>query len=122
MRSYEVLVERQNGHFRALIPTLPNIVAEGATLDEAVVNAREMAQDYLLKVELATVQLMEQPQTVERFSKVEDLLAIAGLFRGDEEAMQQHIEEIYVERRRQREEVAQTLEAVGAVEVQQVSS
>ncbi|NOT60945.1 MAG: hypothetical protein HOP19_12070 [Acidobacteria bacterium] len=116
MRSYEVLVERQNGHFRALIPTLPNVVAEGATRDEAVVNAKELAQRYLLNVESAIIQLADPVFRSEGLSKVEDLLAVAGLFSGDEAAMQQHIEDIYAERRRQRDEAVLELNVLEVAE------
>ena len=37
-------------------------------------------------------------------------LRAAGKFKGDEEAMLQHIEEIYAERRRQREEVEREID------------
>jgi predicted RNase H-like HicB family nuclease len=60
MKKYDVIIEQQNGIFRALIPMLPNIVAEGATRDEAIINAKTAAQNYLANVEVATVELAER--------------------------------------------------------------
>lgn len=59
MKKYDVVIEQQNGHFRALIPTLPNITAEGATRDEALANVKRAARRYLSTVETATVELDE---------------------------------------------------------------
>ena len=60
MKTYDVIIEQQNGHFRALIPTLPNIAAEGATRDEALSNVKRAARRYLSTVEMATVELDER--------------------------------------------------------------
>ena len=61
MKTYDVIVEQQNGHFRALIPMLPQVAVEAATRDEAVVNAKLAAERYLSKVEIATVEVKERP-------------------------------------------------------------
>lgn len=61
MKTYDVIVEQQNGHFCALIPMLPQIAVEAATRDEAVVNAKLAAERYLSKVEIATVEVKERP-------------------------------------------------------------
>src|SRR5215210_4424564 len=63
MKTYYVIVERSNGHFRALFPALPNIAAEGATRDEAIAAATAAAQQYLREVEITTVHLAE-PQPI----------------------------------------------------------
>lgn len=60
MKTHDVIIEQQNGHFRALIPTLPNITAEGATRDDALTNVKRAAQRYLSTVEMATVELDER--------------------------------------------------------------
>ena len=60
MKTYDVIIEQQNGHFRALIPTLPNITAEGATRDEVIASIKRAARRYLSKVETATVELDER--------------------------------------------------------------
>ncbi len=59
MKSYDIIVERNNGHFRALFPALPNIAAERATRDEAIAAATAAAQQYLCEVEITTVHLVE---------------------------------------------------------------
>lgn len=60
MKTYDVIIEQQNGYFRALIPTLPNIAAEGATRDEAIANVKRAARRYLSTVETATIELDER--------------------------------------------------------------
>lgn len=72
MKMYDVIVERSNGHFRALIPTLPNISVEGATRDEAIVNAKAAAERYLSKVEVATVELADPLMQQGKNGGVED--------------------------------------------------
>ena len=42
-------------------------------------------------------------------------LEAAGKFKGEEDAMQEHIEEIYAERKRQREEVERELDLIAAM-------
>lgn len=59
MKPYEVIVERSNGHFRALFPALPNISVEATTRDEAIAAATMAAQQYLREVEITTVHLAE---------------------------------------------------------------
>jgi predicted RNase H-like HicB family nuclease len=115
MKNYDVLVERRNGNFRALIPALPDIVVEGATRDEALVNAKA-AQRYLQGVEVATVQLVEYRSPERGLSTVDDLLAVAGLFKGDETVMQRHLTAIYTERRREREALGRAADAAEAAE------
>ena len=64
MKTYDVIVERQNGHFRAMFPSLPNIAAEGATRDEALAAVTAAAEQYLRKVEITTVHLAEPVTSV----------------------------------------------------------
>jgi predicted RNase H-like HicB family nuclease len=60
MKTFDVIVEQKNGGYRALVPALPNILAEGATRDEAITNVKNTAQHYLAGVEVATVELAER--------------------------------------------------------------
>ncbi|MGH9842899.1 MAG: type II toxin-antitoxin system HicB family antitoxin [Blastocatellia bacterium] len=60
MKTFDVIVEQKNGSYRALVPALPNILAEGATRDEAISNVKNTAQHYLAGVEVATVELDER--------------------------------------------------------------
>lgn len=100
---YPVIIEKLNGHYRATIPSLMNLMAEGPTRNEALRNVWREAEVYLAKVEIATIEVVTPPQML-RPDSPKAWLRAAGKFKGDEEAMQQHIEEIYAERRRQREE------------------
>ena len=107
---YPVIVEQKNGYWRAVIPSLPNLTADGETCDEAVLNAQRAAEEYLSQVVIATIDVAtphhKSPNPRDRETWIRSL----GKFKGDEEAMQQHIEEIYAERRRQREEAEQEAE------------
>jgi predicted RNase H-like HicB family nuclease len=100
---YPVIVEQKNGVWRAVIPALSDLSAEGTSYDEAVQKARQAAEAFLSKVRITTIELNEPNQELRRGSPKSVLKAL-GKFKGDEEAMRQHIEEIYSERRRQREE------------------
>src|SRR5882672_10172139 len=101
---YPVIVEQKNGIWRAFIPALADLSAEGASRDEAVRKAQQAAEEYLSKVEVTTIRVDIPAPKTRRYSTAQDVLKVAGKFKGDEEAMRQHIEEIYAERRRQREE------------------
>jgi predicted RNase H-like HicB family nuclease len=111
---YPVIVEHINGAYRALIPALSDLSAEGATREEAVHNVRRAAEAYLSTVEVTTIEVAlplnkRSPQTL-RPGSPQAVLRAAGKFKGDEEAMLRHIEEIYAERRRQREEVEREID------------
>lgn len=54
---YPVIVERNNGTWRAFIPGLNDLGGQGASRDEAVQNARRAAEEYLSKVEVTTEDL-----------------------------------------------------------------
>ena len=100
---YSVILEQVNGHFRATIPALMDLMAEGKTRNEALRNVWRSAEERLATVEIATIEVTTS-QSV-RPDSPQAWLQSAGKFKGDEEAMQEHIAEIYAERKRQREEV-----------------
>ena len=108
---YPVIVEHINGVYRALIPALSDLSAEGATREEAVQKVRRAAEAYLSTVEVTTIELaLPMDRQTLRPGSPQAVLRAAGKFKGDEEAMLQHIEEIYAERRRQREEVEREID------------
>jgi predicted RNase H-like HicB family nuclease len=107
---YPVIVEHKNGIYRALIPTLADLSAEGCSADEAVRKLEQAAQNYLAEVEVRTIDLEMPGRQASRYSTAQDVLRAAGKFKGDQEAMRQHIEEIYAERQRQREEVEREID------------
>ena len=114
---YSVIIEQNNDHYRATIPALMNLTAEGKTRDEAFLKVWREAEAFLAKVEIATVEVVTPPQMI-RPDSPQAWLSTAGKFKGDEEAMLQHIEEIYAERRRQREEVERELDLAKAEPVE----
>ena len=195
MKSFDVVVGKQNGHFLAAVLAYPHIAGVGATAEEAVVNAKSAMEEFLTSAQvvtvtvaapetsassvqhshitaeaaeiaasefplaeawarkmgirwqdpnnpdyqsylaslaflkqqereaarLETVQLAEHPLREQGISTVEELLRVAGSFKGDAALMEQHIEEIYADRRRQREEVGQELDALEVAEAKQAS-
>jgi predicted RNase H-like HicB family nuclease len=107
---YLVIVGQENGIYRARIPNFPGLTAEGATRDEAVRNVERAVQNYLAGFEITTIRVDVPVREARRYSTAQDVLRVAGKFKGDEAAMLQHIEEIYAERRRQREEVEREID------------
>ncbi len=107
---YSVIVENKNGTWRAFIPTLADLAAEGTSKDEAISNAKKAAEDYLSSVEVTTIEIYSPQEQALRQGSPQAFLQAAGMFVGDEEAMLEHIEEIYAERRRQREEIEREME------------
>lgn len=101
---YIVIVEHENGIYRALVPSLPGLSVEGTTRDEVLHNVQREAESYLSHVEVTTIEIKTPEEENLRPDSPQAWIKAAGMFVGDEEAMLQHIEEIYAERRRQREE------------------
>lgn len=101
---YPVIVEKSNGAFRALIPALADLTAEGHSPDEAVRNVQSAAEKYLDSVELRTINLKTPIRQTSRFSTARDWLEAVKVFEGDEEALREHFAEIEAERLRQRTE------------------
>jgi predicted RNase H-like HicB family nuclease len=100
---YPVIVEQKNGVWRAFIPVLADLSAEGSSRDEALRKAKQVAEDYLSEVEITTIEIDTPQDNESRLGSPQSVLKAAGLFANDKEAMLEHIEEIYDERRRQRE-------------------
>lgn len=101
---YPVIVEQKNGVWRAVIPAL-SLSAEGVSYDEALRNAQLAAEVYLSSARVATIEIsLSDEQTAMRRGSPQAVLKASGKFKADEEAMLEHIEEIYAERKRQREE------------------
>jgi len=102
---YPVIVEQKNGVYRALIPALADLSAEGRSPDEAVQKVQQAAEAYLAAVEFRTIRIeMPAQQTTPRYSTARDWLEAVQVFEGDEEALREHFAGIEVERQRQREE------------------
>ena len=101
---YPVIVEQKNGVWRAVIPALSDLSAEGASRDEAMQNAQRAAEDYLSKVEVMTIKVLLPREQTSRAGRPHALLNEIEAFAGDEEALYEHFAEIVKERQRQREE------------------
>jgi predicted RNase H-like HicB family nuclease len=99
---YPVIVEKNNGVYRALIPALADLSAEGLSPDEAVQNVQQAAEIYLATVELRTIKLEVPGITRQPCSTAQDWLGALKLFEGDEKALREHFAEIEQERQRQR--------------------
>lgn len=106
---YSVIIENKDGIWRAFIPTLAGISAEGESREEVLQHVWREAQIYLAQVEVATIEVQLPPEFL-RPGSPESVLRAAGKFKGEEEAMLQHIEEIYAERQREREEYERALD------------
>jgi predicted RNase H-like HicB family nuclease len=100
---YPVIVENKNGVYRALIPALADLSAEGPSPDEAVQNVRHAAEAYLASVEVRTIRLEAPPSPAPNYSTAEDWLAAVKVFEGDENALREHFAQIEAERQGQRE-------------------
>lgn len=101
---YPVIVEQKNGIWRAVIPALVDLTAEGSSRDEAMKNAQRAAEDYLSKVEVTTIKVPLPGEQTPRPGSPQALLKEIEAFAGDEEALREHFEEIVQGRQRQREE------------------
>ena len=105
---YPVIVEHNNGIYRALIPALSGLSAEGSSRDEAVKNAQQAAEAYLANVEVTTIELnLPEAHQPLRPGSPQAVLKALEIFAGDTEAIREHFEEIEKERQREREELEQ---------------
>ncbi len=101
---YSVIVERKNEIWCAVIPTLSDLTAEGASYDEAVQNATREAENFLASVQVTTIKIGAPPTATVNRRSPQNWIRSAGKFAGEEEVMQQHLAEIYAERKKQRED------------------
>ncbi|MFN0120454.1 MAG: type II toxin-antitoxin system HicB family antitoxin [Blastocatellia bacterium] len=98
---YPVIIERENGTYRALIPAFPSLCAEGASTEEAVSKIQLAAKSYLSRVEIRSINL-EVPN---RLPGAGDWIKAAGIFANDDPLFRQYLDEIEAERKRQYEEI-----------------
>src|SRR5688572_22134924 len=101
---YSVIVENKDGTWRAFIPALADLSAEGTSEDDAVNKAKLEAEKYLSAVKIKTIEVNPQQQSSRPYSTSQELLEALDNFVGDEEVLREHFEEIAKERQRQREE------------------
>jgi len=104
---YAVLIERKKEGWHAFIPALADLGAEGDSRDEAVRNVQRAAEAYLASVAIATIKVNLPQELSWRPGSPRTLLRALEAFAGDEEALQEHFEEIARERQRQHAEAQQ---------------
>ena len=104
---YAVLIERKQEGWRASIPALADLGAEGGLRDEAVRNVQRATEAYLASVEVTTIKVNLPQEPLWRPGSPRMLLRVLEAFAGHEEALQEHFEEIARERQRQRAEAQQ---------------
>jgi len=110
MRTFDVIVQRENGAYRAFVPSLPNILAEGTSRDEAVKKVKEAIENFFTTAEVTTVSVDVPADEFRPYSTARDWLRQAALYSEPDDEMARHIEEIYAERKRPREAVERELE------------
>ena len=110
---YPVLVEQKNGHWRAIIPALAGLGAEGTTCDEAVLNAQMVAESWLSNVVVRTINLNAAALQTPEYSTAQDWLnavRTAPEIDDNDELYQQYLAEVETEKQRQREEAEREAE------------
>jgi predicted RNase H-like HicB family nuclease len=101
---YPVIVEHKNGVWRAFIPQLSDLGAEGESREEALRNAEKAAEAYLSEVDVATIEISMPGESTLRPDSPQAVLMASGMFVEDENAMLEHIQEIYSNRQKQRDD------------------
>ena len=105
-RTYDVIIEREDGHFRATLTNLPGVSAEADTRDEALQQLQQAATNYLQRVELTTIEL-DVPAALRPGSPQAVLNAIAACkLDVHNEFYQEYLANLADEKRRQQIEAA----------------
>src|SRR5262245_52065984 len=102
---YSVIVERKNGSYRAVIPALANLSAEGDSPDSAINHVYQAAKVYLSNVEMTTLDLATPARQRPRKDSPQTWIEAAGIWgEEDQEALQEYYAEIAALKQQQREE------------------
>lgn len=110
-RSYDVLIEQQNGCFRATVPSLPGVTAEAASQDEALKMVWRQAEIYLKTVEVATIEVEVPAERLRHGSAQAGLRAAAACRVDTEDPLQQeYLAQLEAEDERQRQEAKEEAE------------
>ena len=97
-----VIIESKNGLYRALIPSLPGLSAEGTTPEEALTGAQQEAASYLARIAVATIEV-DVPAL--HLASAQAWFDAAGTFEGDQE-QSQHFADLAAKRQQQRTSAA----------------
>jgi predicted RNase H-like HicB family nuclease len=103
-RTFDVIIERQNGHYRATVPVLPGVAAEAASRNEALTLVWQAAEDYLEQVEVATIEVEISAECL-RPGSPQAVLRAAAECRVDpnDELYQEYVANLEAEKRQQRQ-------------------
>jgi len=105
MKMYDVIVERHNGGYRAAVPTLPNLFAEGSTRDEAVANAKKAIEGFFKSAEVTTVAVDVPADEFRPYTQPNDLLRWRAPYSHSRSELDEEFDaEFAVEKQRQRDE------------------
>lgn len=58
---YVVVLEKERGHYRAVVPALPGCVVQGQTRAETLERMQQAIEERLSKVEITTVEVKQPP-------------------------------------------------------------
>ncbi len=106
-KTYEVIIERNNGHFRATLRSWPEVAVEAGTREEALWGLRQAATNYLQNVELETIELDVAVGEFPPGSPQAVLQASAACkLDTQSEYYQEYLDNLAAEKQRQREEAA----------------
>ncbi|MGH9754481.1 MAG: type II toxin-antitoxin system HicB family antitoxin [Blastocatellia bacterium] len=106
MKSFDVIVHRKNGAYRAIATSLLNLTTEGKTRDEALHRMQEAIEDFFKSAEVVTVSVDVPALEYRPYATANDHLRDQTLYSyaEDEDMETRHVKEIYAERGREREE------------------
>ena len=111
--NYSVIIEKHDGIFRAVIPALSNLTAEGPTRKDAISQAERAAESYLAGVEIVNLEIEKEATTFRR-SSPQAWLRTEPLF-PDDELFRQYLAEIEAEKELQRQEAVREADLMEVV-------
>ncbi|HIE30299.1 TPA: hypothetical protein EYP66_23820 [Candidatus Poribacteria bacterium] len=82
---YIVLLEKKKGHYRAVVPALPDCVVEGQTREDTLSRMRQAIVDKLSKVEITKIEVGAVPpcQPVEIEPSMDPWAPFIGMWKDD---------------------------------------
>ena len=94
---YTVFVrQRPTGLYEAIAPTIPGSIGKGKTRDEALSHLKTVIEDWLVEIEMTTIEV-DVPEAGDR-RQLNPWLATAGIFK-DDPLLEPMLAEIYAAER-----------------------
>jgi predicted RNase H-like HicB family nuclease len=107
MKSFDVIVQRENGGYRGVVPDLPSITVEGSSPDDVFAKAKVAIEEFFATAEVRTVSVDVPAEEYRPYTNGRDLLRYMSLYsREPTEMDREYWAELEAERQRQREEAA----------------